>query len=92
MVPSYNLEDMPNLSQEEKDRVATMTDDEIDYSDIPKQADLSEFIPWEHRHLLKNYQKVEIVLNKDILEWFRSFGTGYQTRMNAALREYMLSH
>ncbi|GHU36840.1 hypothetical protein FACS1894172_19970 [Spirochaetia bacterium] len=40
---------------------------------------------------MKNYQKLEIILDKDILEWFHSFGKGYQTRMNATLREYMLS-
>ncbi len=25
----------------------------------------------------------------DVLEWFRSQGSGYQTRINAALRAYM---
>ncbi|GHU35061.1 hypothetical protein FACS1894172_16260 [Spirochaetia bacterium] len=33
-----------------------------------------------------------IKLDADVFEWFRSFGKGYQTRMNAALREYILSH
>jgi len=28
----------------------------------------------------------------DSIEWFRSFGKRYQTRMNAALYEYMLSN
>ena len=35
---------------------------------------------------------VKINYDADVLEWFRSFGKGYQTRMNAALREYMLAH
>lgn len=28
-------------------------------------------------------------LDTDVLEWFRSQGTGYQTRMNAVLRAFM---
>jgi uncharacterized protein (DUF4415 family) len=35
---------------------------------------------------------VKINYDADILEWFRSFGKGYQTRINAALREYMMAH
>jgi len=34
---------------------------------------------------------VKINYDADVLEWFRSSGKGYQTRMNAVLREYMLS-
>lgn len=30
-----------------------------------------------------------IRLDPDILEWFKSDGRGYQTRINTALREYM---
>ncbi len=32
-----------------------------------------------------------IRLDGDVLEWFKSQGKGWQTRMNAALRFYMLS-
>jgi len=28
-------------------------------------------------------------LDPDVVEWFRSQGPGYQTRMNAVLRRYM---
>lgn len=31
-------------------------------------------------------------LDADVLEWFRQSGEGYQTRMNAALREFMSHH
>jgi hypothetical protein len=31
-------------------------------------------------------------LDSDILEWFKSQGAGYQTRMNAVLRMYMEAH
>ena len=46
------------------------------------------------RHKMYRPVKVPVKINydADVLEWFRSFGKGYQTKMNAALREYMLAH
>jgi hypothetical protein len=35
---------------------------------------------------------VTIRLDADVLTWFERKGKGYQTRINAALREYMNSH
>jgi len=35
---------------------------------------------------------IKVNYDADVLEWFKSFGKGYQTRMNAALREYMTTH
>ena len=31
-------------------------------------------------------------VDSDVLEWFRSRGAGYQSRMNALLRAYMEAH
>ena len=31
---------------------------------------------------------VSLRIDADVLEWFRSTGTGYQTRINAVLRAY----
>lgn len=35
--------------------------------------------------------KVSLSLDEDMVAWFRSLGRGYQPRMNAVLRVYMLS-
>jgi uncharacterized protein (DUF4415 family) len=35
---------------------------------------------------------VHIGLDEDMLDWFRSLGRGYQTRMNAVLRRYYQAH
>ncbi|MEM8569484.1 MAG: BrnA antitoxin family protein [Pseudomonadota bacterium] len=35
--------------------------------------------------------KLTISLDEDMVRWFRSLGTGYQPRMNAVLRLYMLA-
>ena len=31
-------------------------------------------------------------IDSDVIEWFRSQGSGYQSRMNALLRAYMEAH
>lgn len=36
--------------------------------------------------------QVTIRLDPDVLEWFKSQGKGYQTRINAILRAYMQEH
>jgi uncharacterized protein (DUF4415 family) len=35
---------------------------------------------------------VSLRLDSDVLAWFKRKGAGYQTRMNAVLRSYMLAH
>lgn len=37
-------------------------------------------------------RQVILRLDTDVLEWFKSLGTGYQTRINALLRVYMEAH
>jgi uncharacterized protein (DUF4415 family) len=37
-------------------------------------------------------QRMSVRIDHDVVEWFKSQGKGYQTRMNAALREYMERH
>jgi uncharacterized protein (DUF4415 family) len=37
-------------------------------------------------------QIVTIRLDVDMLEWFKSAGPGYQTRINQVLREHMEAH
>jgi uncharacterized protein (DUF4415 family) len=44
----------------------------------------------------KYYKPVKTLLSlrldADVIDWFKSRGEGYQTRINAALREYVLNH
>ncbi|CAK0747020.1 conserved hypothetical protein [Gammaproteobacteria bacterium] len=39
-----------------------------------------------------NKEQVAIRIDKDVLEIFRAAGPGWQTRMNAALREWLQTH
>jgi uncharacterized protein (DUF4415 family) len=70
----------------EWNRLEKMRDEDIDYSDIPEleedfwmEADLSLPAPKD---------RITIRLDHDVLQWLKSKGRGYQTRINAILRKY----
>ena len=67
-------------------RLESMTDEEIDTSDIPELDDVF-FNEAELRVPAK--KPVTIRLDSDVLDWFKSQGQGYQTRINNLLRKYM---
>ena len=78
-------------SQTDWDRLDSMTDKEIDFSDI-EEVTPELFAQGIARHGLKPAPKKEqitIRLDSDVLHWFRSQGKGYQTRINNLLRAYM---
>ncbi len=68
-------------------RIAAMSDKDIDFSDIPEVTDWSGAVRGGFYRPVK--QAVTIRLDADVIDWFRSQGDGYQTRMNHALREYV---
>jgi uncharacterized protein (DUF4415 family) len=67
-----------------------VNDESIDYSEIPE---LDETF-WKNAVVEYPERKkpVTLRLDADILEWFRSTGKGYQTRINAVLRSYYEAH
>jgi uncharacterized protein (DUF4415 family) len=77
---------MSNASKTDWDRLANQRDDEIDTSDIPLLDD-DFFRRAEVRVPAK--QAVTIRLDADVLAWFKDQGSGYQTRINSLLRQYM---
>lgn len=61
-------------------------DEEIDFSDIPETTPAF----WANaRMVLPQKERITIRLDDDVLDFFRSQGRGYQTRINAVLRTYM---
>jgi len=66
-----------------------MPDAKIDYRDIPRQT---ETVQWTRPGALvraENKQQVTLRLDADVLNFFKDTGRRYQSRINAALREYM---
>ena len=66
------------------------SDEDIDYSDIPATEDeqWSEANRGKFFRPLKTQASVRI--DADVMEWLKRPGKGYQTRLNAILREAML--
>lgn len=76
-----------NTSLTDWERVDALTDGEIDTSDIPPLDD--DFFANAEIRMPELKQAITIRVDKEVLDWFKSQGKGYQTRMNAVLRMYM---
>jgi uncharacterized protein (DUF4415 family) len=80
----------PEMTPEQIERLRSMRDEDIDLSDIPERTTgwrrVSELVPAD------NKAQITLRLDADVLAFFRSTGRRYQSRINAALREYMLAH
>jgi uncharacterized protein (DUF4415 family) len=81
---------MKKLSREQKRDIAairTMKDEDIDLSDMP------EVLDWSKAEIGKFYRppkrSVTMRLDGDVIAWLKSYGKGYQTRVNLLLRHAM---
>ena len=76
----------------DRGRVMALTDADIAAA---VQDDPDTFIPdadWVRNARVvvpETKQMVTLRLDPDVLDWFKSTGRGYQTRMNAVLRAFM---
>jgi uncharacterized protein (DUF4415 family) len=91
----YTLETLPPLTDAQRASLRALSarpDSEIDTSDIPVLTDAE----WAKTARVRGrfYRPVKRVitarLDGDVLEWLKSSGRGYQSRMNAILRREML--
>ena len=90
----YKRETLPPLTKVQQDdlkRLAAMPDDGGDTDDMPEltAAQLAEM----QQGVLYRPVKKQITarLDADVLAWLKAQGKGYQSRMNAILREAMLN-
>ncbi len=89
----YKQGELPPLTEEreaELKALADRPDNEIDYSDIPPLDETfwANAVPNPFYKPVKTHASVRI--DADVLAWLKSQGKGYQTRMNAILRDAML--
>ncbi len=70
--------------------LANRPDSEIDYSDIATsaRADWNGAVQGKFYRPIKRQLTVRI--DADVIAWLKSFGKGYQSRLNAILRSAML--
>ena len=67
-----------------------MKDQDIDLSDIPERVDWSKAVVGKFYRPVK--ESLTIRIDADVLAWYKAQGKGYQTRINATLREAIASH
>ena len=71
-----------------------MTDEDIAKA-VAEDADAAPLdIDWTKARLVlpPGKESVTLRIDKDVIDWFRKQGRGYQTRMNAVLRAYKDAH
>jgi uncharacterized protein (DUF4415 family) len=88
-----NSSSLTATQKAELDALAALPDDQINTRDIPEQKDWSG----ARRGLFFRPIKKQLTLrlDADLIDWFKTRapnGEGYQTDINAALREYVVRH
>jgi uncharacterized protein (DUF4415 family) len=90
----YAQHNLPSLTKAERAGLKALTarpDSEIDTSDIPEMTDEQ----WKHArrgHFYRPRKKqITARVDADVLDWLKSQGKGYQSRINAILRREMLT-
>ena len=76
-----NLKRLDKLTDEEIEQAARSDADTLLLEECDR-ASLEVVVP-------EKKQSISLYLDTDVLAYFKSFGKGYQTRMNTVLRSYM---
>jgi uncharacterized protein (DUF4415 family) len=81
---------VPKSIRKELMALANRPDSEIDYSDIPASTrkDWTGAVRGKFYRPIK--QQLTVRIDADVLAWLKSYGKGYQSRLNAILRSVML--
>ena len=77
-------------SRTDWEKLERVPDEKIDMSDIPELDEA--FFRNAKVRLPAGKQLVSLRLDRDVLDWFKRQGKGYQTKMNAILRAYVRAH
>lgn len=71
-------------------RIDAMSEEDIDYSEIPEFDE--EFLKSVEMKFSPGKKQIALRIDTDVLEWMKSQGKGYQSRINAILRAYYDTH
>ena len=81
---------VPDSVRKELAALAAKPEGEIDFSDLPATSRKD----WQNAERGKFYrpikQQLTIRVDADVLEWLKSQGSGYQSRLNDILRNAMM--
>jgi len=96
---SYMEDEIPQPTMQRKAELRALSgqpDSGIDYSDIPQLDDdfWKRAVLWKDAARSGTQKPVQVAitakLDADVVAWLKKQGRGYQTRMNAILRNAML--
>jgi uncharacterized protein (DUF4415 family) len=76
-----------SISKERLREIEAIKDEDIDFSEIPELDD-----EWfkEARIIMPESKKaVSLRIDREVLNWFKARGKGYQSLINAVLKAYM---
>ena len=82
-----NGNDSNNISRTNWAALEAMTDEEIDYSEIPPLTEA--FFENATLRIPANQVLSLIQLEAEVIEWYQSQGTDYKTLIHSVLRRYM---
>jgi uncharacterized protein (DUF4415 family) len=87
-------QDSGEVSKTDWKRLDALRDEELDFSEIPEITPemFARAVVREGLRPKPTKAQVTLRIDRDVLEWFRGLGDGYQTRINALLRAYMEAH
>jgi uncharacterized protein (DUF4415 family) len=88
-----DLNNLPPLTNEQKAELkalSEMPDSEIDHSDIPPLDDAFWKNAVQNPFYKPTKTSTTVRVDSDVLAWLKSQGKGYQTKINAILREAMV--
>jgi uncharacterized protein (DUF4415 family) len=91
----YQLDpqNMPALTAKQRAEIAALaaqSDKQIDKSDIAALGDAFWQSAVRNPFYKATKQSTTVRLDSDVLQWLKSGGSGYQTRLNSILRNAML--
>ncbi|MBK5480349.1 BrnA antitoxin family protein [Pseudomonas sp. TH21] len=89
----YKRNELPSLTEKRKAELKSLSeqsDSQIDYSDVGalNHSFWEKAVRGQFYRPVKKHASVRI--DADVLEWLKEPGKGYQTRLNAILREAMM--
>jgi uncharacterized protein (DUF4415 family) len=90
---SYKLEALPALTDTGRAKLkalAARPNSEIDTSELPEWTDAQWKTAMRGKFYRPNKKQITAKVDADVLDWLKSQGKGYQSRMNAILRREML--
>jgi uncharacterized protein (DUF4415 family) len=86
------MKKVPDAVRKELAALAGRPEKDIDFSDIPSTSGEDWRGAERGRFYRPLKRQLTVRIDADVLEWLRSQGEGYQSRLNAILRAAMLAN